>query len=90
MGEEVVMKPAVLIRKNGIETVYYADIEKLRVLFGIWQENIVQDISCRLQGESVRNRGRLSIVYSARTHNKRKGMSQPACPSLRSEQFTSC
>lgn len=28
-------------RKNGIETVYYADIEKLRVLFGIWQENIV-------------------------------------------------
>ena len=28
-------------RKNGIETVYYADIEKLRVLFGIWQEDIV-------------------------------------------------
>jgi hypothetical protein len=41
MGEEVAMKPAVLIRKNGIETVYYADIEKLRVLFGIWQEDIV-------------------------------------------------
>jgi len=28
-------------RKHGIETVYYADIEKLRVLFGIWQEDIV-------------------------------------------------
>ena len=28
-------------KKNGIETVYYADIEKLRILFGIWQEDIV-------------------------------------------------
>jgi hypothetical protein len=28
-------------RKNGINTVYYADIEKLRVFFGIWQQNIV-------------------------------------------------
>ncbi len=28
-------------RKHGIETVYYADIEKLRVLFGIWQEDVV-------------------------------------------------
>jgi hypothetical protein len=28
-------------RKHGIETVYYADIEKLRVLFGIWQEDTV-------------------------------------------------
>jgi len=28
-------------RKKGIETVYYADLEKVRVLFGIWQEDIV-------------------------------------------------
>jgi hypothetical protein len=28
-------------KKHGIETVYYADIEKRSVLFGIWQENII-------------------------------------------------
>ena len=28
-------------RKNGINTVYYADLERLRVLFGIWQQDIV-------------------------------------------------
>ena len=28
-------------RRNGIKTVYYADIERLRVLFGLWQQNIV-------------------------------------------------
>ncbi len=30
-----------IARKNGMDTIYYADIERLRVLFGIWQEDIV-------------------------------------------------
>ena len=28
-------------KKNGMNTVYYADLERLRVLFGIWQQDIV-------------------------------------------------
>ncbi len=30
-----------IAKKNGIETVYYADIEKRSFIFGIWQQQII-------------------------------------------------